>query len=382
VTNTYDYIIIGAGCAGLSLLMRMLDEPALQKKKILLIDRVPKNQNDRTWCFWEKGKGYFEPVVHHQWNKLYVKHPDGEKTLDLEGYAYKMIRSGDFYRYCFERINRASNVKVEFGEVSGIDSQKGTVAFNQSVYTAESIFSSVLLNPPQLHPDEWYLLQHFKGWVIETENDFFDPGAADLMNFRTSQEHGCTFLYVLPVSTKRALVEYTLFTEKELEPGQYDKGLRDFIANELKLTDYRIAETEQGIIPMTNMVFPAADGKVMFIGTAGGQTKASTGYTFRFIQQHSSQIVASLVNQKPIKAYPPRFRFYDSVLLRILAEQKIQGADVFYRMFCKNKAWKVLKFLDNQTHFGEELLIMHSTRKQFFIQAALREWHNLKKVNI
>jgi lycopene beta-cyclase len=256
------------------------------------------------------------------------------------------------------------------------------VAFNQSVYTAEKIFSSVLLNPPQLHPDEWYLLQHFRGWVIETDTDFFDPSAADLMNFRTSQEHGCTFLYMLPVSKRRALVEYTLFTEKELSSDQYDRGLLDFIENELKLPAYRIAETEQGVIPMTNVVFPASEGKVTFLGTAGGQTKASTGYTFQFIQQHSGKIVASLANHQPVKAYPARFRFYDSVLLRILAEQKIKGADVFYRMFCKNKAWKVLKFLDNQSTIGQELLIMQSTRKAFFIPAAFREWQNLKKVNI
>lgn len=362
--------------------MRMLDEPALQQKKILLIDRVPKKQNDRTWCFWEKGNGYFEPVVHHQWLKLFVKHPDGEKDLDLGGYAYKMIRSEDFYRFCFERINRSANVQVQYGEVSGIDSLKGTVAFNNSIYTAAHIFSSVLLSPPKLHPDEWYLLQHFRGWIIETENDFFDPTTADLMNFRTSQEHGCTFLYMLPVSKKRALVEYTLFTEKELTSEQYDQGLRNFISDELKLTGYRIAETEQGIIPMTNMVFPASEGKVTFIGTAGGQTKASTGYTFQFIQQHAQKIVHSLINHQPVKAYPARFRFYDSVLLRILAEQKLKGADVFYRMFCKNKAWKVLKFLDNQTHPGEELLIMHSTRKKFFIQAALKEMRHLKKVNV
>jgi lycopene beta-cyclase len=92
--------------------------------------------------------------------------------------------------------------------------------------------------------------------------------------------------------------------------------------------------------------------------------------------------VASLVNHQPVKAYPARFRFYDSVLLRILAEQKLKGADVFYRMFCKNKAWKVLKFLDNQTHPGDELFIMHSTRKRFFIGAALKEIHHLKIVNI
>lgn len=373
MTKTYDYIIVGAGCAGLSLLMRMLDEPVLQSKKILLVDRVAKQQNDRTWCFWEKGEGYFEPVVHHHWRNLYIRHRQGEKQLDLGDYTYKMIRGADFYRYCFERIGQFANVQVIYGEVSEIDAEKGSLSINNTVCTGGRIFSSVLLTPPILKPGEWYLLQHFRGWWIETESDFFEPGSADLMNFRTSQEHGCAFVYVLPVSKRRALVEYTLFTEQELTSEQYDKGLRDFIAGELKLQQYRVDEIENGVIPMTNLVFPAVQGKITFIGTAGGQTKASTGYTFRFIQQHSESIIASLTANKPIPVSPARFRFYDSVLLNILAGRKLEGADVFYRMFNRNRAFKVLKFLDNQTNIPEELAIMQSTRKSFFIPAALEE---------
>ena len=53
----YDFIIAGAGCAGLSLLYRILQEPALQNKSVLIIDKDTKNSNDRTWCFWEKNSG-------------------------------------------------------------------------------------------------------------------------------------------------------------------------------------------------------------------------------------------------------------------------------------------------------------------------------------
>ena len=61
--KSYDYIILGAGCAGLSLLMRMIGSNQFNDKKILLIDKEQKNKNDRTWCFWEKDKGLFDPVV-------------------------------------------------------------------------------------------------------------------------------------------------------------------------------------------------------------------------------------------------------------------------------------------------------------------------------
>ena len=262
-----------------------------------------------------------------------------------------------------------------YGEVSGIDTEQGIVSSAGEQYKADYIFSSVLLQPPQLQKKQYYLLQHFRGWWIETEQDIFTDTEADMMNFNTSQQHGCAFVYVLPVSKRRALVEYTLFSEQELKPEQYDEGLRSFISEELKLTSYTIHEVEHGVIPMTNIPFPTREGKVFFIGTAGGLTKPSTGYTFQFIQKQSSAMVAALLqNGVPQTTKPKkRFMFYDSVLLRVLQERKLSGADLFYQMFLKNKASKVLRFLDNETNIGEELLIMNSTRKSIFIPAAIKE---------
>lgn len=376
MNTRFDYIIAGAGCAGLSLLMRILDAPALAQKKILLTDRAPKNQDDRTWCFWEKGAGYFENIVHHRWDQLMVRHYKGEVALNMDGYAYKMIRGIDFYNHCFNRIKKHPQVQVLYGEITGIDPEASIITVNNTEYEAGHIFSSVLLKPPVLHPREFYLLQHFRGWWIETDEAVFDPQKADLMNFRVSQQHGCTFVYVMPVSTKRALVEYTLFTEETLQSEAYDASIKQFIAEELNIENYRVTQIENGIIPMTNYRFPEQEGNVVYLGTAGGQTKASTGYTFRNIQKHSEAIIPALNNVNPflkiIKPHP-RFHFYDSVLLRVLQERKIEGAEIFYRMFKKNPASRVLRFLDNESDFMEELAIMNSTPKMLFMPAAMAE---------
>jgi lycopene beta-cyclase len=60
----YDYIIAGAGAAGLSLLTRMIACGKFSDKKILIIDKAAKTVNDRTWCFWEKEQGFFEDIVY------------------------------------------------------------------------------------------------------------------------------------------------------------------------------------------------------------------------------------------------------------------------------------------------------------------------------
>ena len=57
-----------AGCASLSIIMRMIASEKFSQKKILLVDREPKIRNDRTWCFWEQEAGFFEDIVYRKWN--------------------------------------------------------------------------------------------------------------------------------------------------------------------------------------------------------------------------------------------------------------------------------------------------------------------------
>ena len=45
----YDFIIAGGGCAGLSMLDRLLSDQNLSKKDILLVDKQDYQINDKTW---------------------------------------------------------------------------------------------------------------------------------------------------------------------------------------------------------------------------------------------------------------------------------------------------------------------------------------------
>lgn len=197
------------------------------------------------------------------------------------------------------------------------------------------------------------------------------------MDFRTGQQEGTTFVYVKPFSATRALVEYTLFTARLLRSEEYEVGLKDYISRIIGTTDYTIAEVENGIIPMTNHRFPAVDGRVVNIGTAGGQTKGSSGYTFQYIQKHSARLVNSLIKKgNPFVARPAgpsRFRFYDSVLLQVLKSGSVPGDKVFTDLFQKNKPQRVLRFLDNETSLGDELRIISSLPTWPFLRAALKQ---------
>ncbi len=372
----YDYIIAGAGCAGLSLAIHLINSGKFADKKILLIDKDSKKKNDRTWCFWETKQGLFEPLVYRKWQQAWFYGKNISRLLQLLPYEYKLIRGSDFYKYCFDIIGAQKNFEFISGEIEKIN-ENGSVVLNGQKFESDYIFNSIIFEKPALKPTQYYLLQHFKGWIIETAVPVFDANQPVLMDFRVGQEQGTTFVYVMPFSETQALIEYTLFNDHLLEQQQYDSGLKDYTNHFLKIDSYKIIEEEFGVIPMTNYRFPVRNGKIINIGTAGGQTKASSGYTFRFIQKHSAALVKQLIDSgnpflnKPVSA--SRFHFYDSTLLHILSHHQLPGEKIFSDLFKKNNPQQVLRFLDNESSLKDELRIISSLPTIPFFKAALKQ---------
>jgi lycopene beta-cyclase len=370
------------GCAGLSLAVHLARSPWSRGRRILLVDRDRKHHNDRTWCYWETGDGPFEAIVHRRWEKAWFHAPGYSGLKDLAPYAYKMVRGIDYYRHCLDILSTHPAFEIRHGEVADITStaDDASLTIDGETTRASHIYTSILFQPPVIGPHELHLLQHFKGWVVETPTDRFDTREATLMDFRPDQRHGTTFVYVMPLTPRRALVEYTLFTPALLEPAAYDQGLSDYLRSSLGIHDYHITEEEFGVIPMTNHCFPARQGRVLHIGTAGGQTKASSGYTFRFIQKHSAQITASLeAAGHPFRTgsrWKGRYDWYDSVLLHILQHHKLQGWFVFRELFRNNPPRRILKFLDNETTLPEEIRLLNSLPQWPFMKAGLWELLN------
>lgn len=369
---SYDYIIAGAGAAGLSLAYRL----GSTDKRVLLIDRAPKTLNDRTWCFWEQGQGPFEPIVHRAWNHIWFHGEGISERFEISPYRYKMIRGIDFYRFMQDWLERQSNIELVYGEVLHISDgeNRASIETNKGVFEGGYVFNS-LYRPPVLKPGDHHLLQHFKGWVIEVAEPTFDPRAATFMDFRIEQHGEVRFVYVLPLDERRALVEYTLFSKDLLPETQYDDGLRDYLQRFLGLSEWKLLEVETGVIPMTDASFrQKASPHVMNIGMAGGRTKASTGFTFQRIQRQSTQIAHSL-KQSGHPFYPKipthRFAWYDRVLLHILEENGAFGKFIFSDLFRRNPPQRVLKFLDEQTSLLEEARLTSSLDIPVFLRAAM-----------
>jgi lycopene beta-cyclase len=374
----YDYIIAGAGAAGLSLLTRMVTSGKFADKKILLLDKEPKIYNDRTWCFWEREAGFFEALVYKSWPSLWF-HGDGfSKQFDIAPYQYKMIRGIDFYNFCFDLVSTQENVTIKYGNVHGMQSNKDetSLLLGDKKYTADYIFNSILFKKPGTTRKQLYLLQHFKGWIVETKEPIFNQQQATLMDFRISQQNGTAFVYVMPFSANRALVEFTMFSKELLAPEAYDRNLEIYISNQLHCDNYSILDMEFGTIPMTNYRFPSNHHHIINIGTAGGQTKASTGYTFMSIQKKTAAIIEALVSNNSItelKPEPVKYRFYDSVLLNVLATGKLPGDKLFSRLFLKNHPHLIFQFLDNDSSLLQDLQLITTLPIIPFLKAGVQE---------
>lgn len=375
----YDYIIAGSGCAGLSLLYKILQTPSLQNKSILVIDKDQKKSNDRTWCFWEKNPGTFESIVYAKWNKLEFLSTDFKKELNLESYTYKMIQGIDFYNFVINYAKKFKNVSFVQESINSIDNidKKAVLKTTKNTYTANYIFNSTNLFNPKIN-EQNSLLQHFKGWLIKTEKPVFNPEIGRLMDFRVSQENGATFMYVLPTSATEALVEYTLFSPRVLDKEVYTLELKKYIKEELEIDNYTLIHQESGVIPMSLEKFEQNPKlNVINIGTSGGYTKGSSGYTFQFIQKNIIEIINNLVEgNNIIQQTSFKNKYYqwtDRTLIDVLLSNKLTGKDVFTKMFQKVPAEKILAFLGNESSFIEDLKVFTSFPVKPFLTSGIKQ---------
>ena len=374
----YDFIIAGSGAAGMLTAYFMSRDPYFDSKSILIIDRDVKNQNDRTWCYWEKGQGYLDHILTKQWKKIYFGSKNWTKTIDLNDYKYKMIRSKDFYNDVHARLSQKKNFKIITENIRSISDMESSVQVvtDMTSYSAGKVFSSIF-NPAWLmdNTDFPYLKQHFVGWFVKTKSPVFDADVAGFMDFDLPQKGNTRFMYVLPTSDHEALIEYTLFSENLLHPEEYEREIEVYLQEKFNINDYTITEKESGNIPMTCYPFEKHNTpNIMYIGSAGGWTKPSTGYTFARSTRISQKLVEFLKSHTDLTkfSFKNRYWYYDLIFIKVLADHNEAGHEVFTSIFKGQSIENVFKFLDEENTFENDLrLIMSTQPKAIFAKSAL-----------
>jgi lycopene beta-cyclase len=371
---SFDYLIIGNGLAGLQLALEFSNDPFFDNYKIGLIDLSHKTSNDKTWSFWEVGAGKWDSIVEQVWHTAKFESDEMSLRLPLHDYHYKTIRSIEFYKWAKSQLLSKSNIHFILDKILSIEEKNGIkVIGDKENYTAKHVFDSRI--PKEFYTDQsncTLIHQHFKGLVIETESPSFQPEIFTMMDYRFQYENSTSFIYVLPFSETKALVEFTFFTPFTVETKVYDNAIEDYLLKELKIYDYTIVETEVGNIPMTDFPFwNYHTNNITKIGTGGGWVKGSTGYYFKHTEKNVSKLVQNIkAGEKPShNLFQKKFKFYDKIFLTVLHDENEKGVWIFERFYSKNSIKTMFRFLDEETRFSEDLAIMKSLFSASFIKA-------------
>ncbi|WP_291723235.1 lycopene cyclase family protein [Bernardetia sp.] len=378
----YDIIFTGGGAAALMLLYKMSKNETLSKKNILVIDKEKKDTNNRTWSFWTNQKTDFDIIVHKEWEKVRFLAPQIDKTDRLTSLKYKMIRGIDFYNFVNAKLSEFENIEflqAEVNEVKSISENEAEVSlteeFGNKIFRSEYVFDSRFLKediPPKSN-DYHSLLQHFLGYTIETDEPVFDSETVQLFDMRLPQRNAVEFVYILPFSPTKALVEYTLFSDELLRNKElYKVRLESYIATKLGVENYKIEEEEEyGVIPMSDYKFEQPKAKnIIYLGTKAGRAKPSTGYAFlRMYRDAKCRIEAfqKTGNFHYNEKFNKQFETYDSMILNIMERDPADIQRIFTDMFRNNSIEQVLLFLDEQTNFLSDLKIMASVPPMPFL---------------
>ena len=349
----FDYVIVGGGCAGLSLAYELEIHEKLKDKTLAIIEPRKEYKRDKTWSFWKVTPHNFEDCVKKNWENFSVNIPGKTNYLECKNFPYQSIDSGLFYEKIKNKLKKNENIFF-FKNIEEINKQNSL------------IFNSV----PNIKKNHLNLWQHFCGVEIKTDNDIFDEKIFNLMDFDCDQRQSVHFFYTLPYTKNRALVE-TSWLSKMNDNSQkdYENQINNYIKNNLKIKNYEITYKEEGAIPLFYPLNKNEKNKIN-IGTAGGMTRLSTGYTFLNIQEHSKYIRENIDNISNAKKFEieRKYQFLDEIFLRVLEKNPEKMSDIFFRMF-KTSPKTVIKFLSNKSNFLEDLSIILKMPKLVFIKA-------------
>ena len=255
----FDFVIIGGGCAGLSLAYELEINGKLKNKTLAIIENRKEYKRDRTWSFWKVFDHNFDDCVIKSWNNFTINTSESSHELRNKKFPYQSIDSGKFYNKISSKLSTNSNV-----------------SFHKNINE------------------------------IKSDNS---------------------------------------------------------------IKNYKINFTEKGAIPL---FCPSLrnDNKVINIGSAGGMTRLSTGYTFLNIQEHSKYIVKNIDKIDKVKIFNlgKKYQFLDKVFLRVLEKHPEKMPKIFFNMF-KTSSDTIIKFLSNKSNFIDDINIISKMPKLIFLKA-------------
>ena len=367
--SDFDLAVIGAGCAGLSLTARLAEQaPGL---RVALIDPRTRFEDDRTWCFWSDGTAPLDRLACTRWPVWRFSDDRGAAAAhSASGLDYVMVRGTDFYADALARLTSGA-IEFRLGQRAGRLDEKGREVRisleGRAPITARHVVDT---RPDRNAPALMH--QIFLGHEIEADHDAFDPACAGLMENLAGAERAVSFVYTLPLTTRRALVEWTVFARAPCAPEALRPALDAHLAGR-GLSSARILRTERGVLPMG--AFKAqrsASGRIVKAGAGGGAVRAATGYAFQRIQRWAQVCADQLAAGAAPTGHPPEPAVraaMDRVFLKALHQNPDKGARFFMALARRVPPAALVRFMSDQASPADLMRVVRALPPSPFLAA-------------
>ncbi len=375
-SKKYDVIIIGAGLSGLTLANEIITRTS---KSVLILEKKKKFSNDKNWCFWNVPENPFTKYADNIWSKVVIKIDKKKKELESKGINYLRIKPLTFYKRILSSFKKR-NVTILMNQKINhlnIDKNEKIIKSNNIEYKSNLIFDS---RPNKIDNKKNRLFQHFYGFEVLFEKKVLDIDKITLMDFQCFSK-GINFFYILPFSSRRALIETTYFSTTIYKSNKYKKDIINYIKKNFNGYNYKLISKEKGIIPMfyeSNL----RENKLIKIGLSGNWIRASTGYSFQNSFINAKMIVDNLISGKKEEIKIPKLiMFLDLIFCDFITKYPADSKYFFYCFFFKNNLTDIVNFLTGRTKFLKIFAMLLSLPKTKMILSLISLIKNKVKNN-
>ncbi len=366
--KNFDVIIIGAGVSGLILAYEISIKT---RKSIAILEKEKKENSSKNLCFWNTPHNILTTKADNKWKKVSVIIGGEKKILEDDKISYLRIKSTKL-RSLFLKKLKIRGVKIFNEKVLSLDfknKEKISVISNKSIYSSSLLFDSRLEKSTHYKNK---LLQHFYGVEVNFKKKIMNVDEVILMDIQ-KKKNTFNFMYILPYTSKKALIESTYFSVKLHSKNTYMQDIKNYLSENFKGLEYNLKYSESGVIPMYK--FNQSNLKnYARIGTAGNWVKQSTGYSLQNSFMYSKQLVDCILQKKkPIIKVNPIYDFLDQIYCNFLKNNPNDSRQFFEMFFLKNKLSTIVSFLTNTVNYWDILKIIISLPKIKLMKSLIRD---------
>ena len=360
--HDYDAVIIGGGCAGLSL-ARLADQ--LPFGKIAVIEAKAKKQDHAWGIFPNAFTDDAIAMARKTWTHWQIITDQGAVTQSSQTRPYACLEKKAWLTHCRQHA-RTKGVDLIAGKVKTTD--QNSITTDDEIITAGQIIDS----RPNPIP-KGMMIQHFIGHEVQVSTPVFDPDRAILMDFRCDQSRGIHFIYVLPFSATQALVESTMFSPQIEDHAFYETAISTYLSDHFGVTDKIILRREQGAIPMGIIAEDHSTG--LPIGGRGGAIRPSSGYAFGFIQKQISHLIRRLKSGQQPQHMTPHQNidlWMDRIFLNVIRNNPKLAPRLFHAMAKALSGDDMARFMAGDADHLLRLKVIMAMPKWAFLFALIR----------